>query len=129
ERGGVIRRAGAQAEALSAHAPALDSGGVGLPSAQIQPGENRAQTGVLGRGQIRGRVAGRQFLDADVAELDRRSFGFEREIALAIIAILTARNFLAVHAQAKDAVGANDAVMVPFGRSLAAFFGGETAVP
>src|SRR5205814_10569205 len=62
-------------------------------------------------------------------EFDRRAFGFEREITLAIIAVLAARNFLAIHAQAEDAVGADDAVMVPFGRSLAAFFRGEAAVP
>src|SRR5439155_9077231 len=58
-----------------------------------------------------------------------RSFGFEPEIALAIIAVLAARNFLAIHAQTEDAVRANDAVMVPFGRALAAIFRGEAAVP
>src|SRR5204862_3669393 len=77
----------------------------------------------------RGRVLGRQFLDSYVAELDRRAFGFQREIALAIIAVFAARNFLAIHAQTEDAVGANDAVMVPFGRALAAIFRGEAAVP
>src|SRR6185295_7134941 len=69
------------------------------------------------------------FLNADVAELDRRSFGFEREIALTIIAVLAAGDFLAIYAQTEDAVGADDAVMVPFGRALAAIFGGEAAVP
>ena len=51
--------------------------------------------------------------EPSVPAIQLRAFRFQTEIALAIITFFTARNFLAVHAQAEHAVGADDAIMIP----------------
>ncbi len=77
---------------------------------------------VLGRRTRRG-----QFLNADVAKLDRRAFALERQVAFPPDDVVPARNFLAVDRQPQRPVVADDAVVVPLRGRLAAFLGREAA--
>lgn len=75
-----------------------------------------------------GGTGGGEFFDADIAEFDGCAFGFEGEVAFAPEAFITAADDLAIHRQRERAVVAGDAVVVPFGRGLAAFFAGKAAL-
>src|SRR4029079_19756776 len=57
-----------------------------------------------------------------------RAFGLEANVSFAGLALAAAGDFLAVDGQLDDAVVAGDAVMIPFGRRLAAPFAGEAAL-
>src|SRR5688572_21929264 len=82
----------------------------------------------LGRGLLGRRARRRQFFDPYVAKLDWCPLAFQREVALAIEAIVAAGNLLAVHAQADRARVGHDAVVIPFRRRLASLLARKAAL-
>ena len=66
-----------------------------------------------------------QFLDAHVAVIDLAAFGFQTEISLAWLDVVTARNLLAIHREFDGAIDGCHAEVIPFTRAVGATFARE----
>src|SRR6185369_8414841 len=109
--------------------PVLQAAGFGRPPAEIEARVERRET-LIGLVHLRRRrVRRRQFLDPDVAEVALRALGLEADVALARIALLAARNFLAVHFELDGSVVDGDPVVIPLTDGIGALLAREAAHP
>lgn len=125
DQGGGVGAFGFHEQAPVAGFPGGEVGG--FPAAQVHAVVEGGPVGFFGGALIRRDIGGGEFLDADIAEFDAGAFGFEGDVAFAPVAVAAAGDFLAIDAEAEDAVGGDDAVVVPFGGGLGAFLRGEAA--
>lgn len=125
EQGGGVGAFGLYEQAPVAGFPGGEISG--FPAAQVHAVIEGGPVGFFGSSLFGRCAGGGEFLDADVAEVHAGAFGLEGDVTLAPVAIAAAGDFLAVHAEAQDAVGGDDAVVVPFGCGIGAFLGGEAA--
>ena len=80
------------------------------------------------RGLLGGGAAGGELEDADVAEVDLGSFGFEAEVAFAHGRLADAVDELAVDRELYGAIDADDIVGVPFAFAFATHLIGHAAL-